>query len=334
MGFGSMLKDYLEYHKISQTDFAMRLGISTKHLNEIVNGNSNLSLELMHAISLLTDIDVNLIFYVENKKTMQDYLNHTFQSDKEIKDFLNHYFLNEMNSKNWIVLKDKESLVQNSLDLLEFLGVKDFGLIDSYIDKRIKYKKKDNANITKIYLWIKHCDKILINQKVEEYKKDNLTFLLEELQIIRNHKFNSEELVALFNKYGIYLVIEDALPKTKVRGAMMVKNNNPAIYLTKYYREKSSFYFALYHELGHVKSDYNQAKSKIIVEDSEEEKCDTFALNQMIPSNLWEEIKNSTIPEKICKENQIPLCFLYSRMAYEGIISYSSKEYNKHKEMI
>lgn len=46
-GFGSMLKDYLEYYKISQTDFAERLGISTKHMNEILNGKTNISEELM-----------------------------------------------------------------------------------------------------------------------------------------------------------------------------------------------------------------------------------------------------------------------------------------------
>ena len=61
-GFGSMLKDYLEYYKISQTDFAERLGISTKHMNEILNGKTNISEELMLGIILITDIDVNLIF--------------------------------------------------------------------------------------------------------------------------------------------------------------------------------------------------------------------------------------------------------------------------------
>ncbi len=67
-GFGSMLKDYLDYYKISQTDFADRLGISQKHMNEIINGKTKISPELMILISLLTDIDVNLIFLVEQRK--------------------------------------------------------------------------------------------------------------------------------------------------------------------------------------------------------------------------------------------------------------------------
>ena len=145
-GFGSMLKDYLEYYKISQTDFAERLGISTKHMNEILNGKTNISEELMLGISLITDIDVNLIFYVETKKRIYEYLNERFNSKKEM---------------------------------------------------------------------------------------------------------------------------------------------------------------------------------------------DNFALNQMIPDNIWNNVKIDPLErEKICKDNNIPLCFLYSRLAYEGIISYKSKEYNNHKEVI
>ena len=35
-GFGSVLKDYLEYHNISQVEFAESLDITPKHLNEIL----------------------------------------------------------------------------------------------------------------------------------------------------------------------------------------------------------------------------------------------------------------------------------------------------------
>ena len=54
-GFGSMLRDYLEFYKISQTEFAERLGVSTKHVNKIINDQADISIELMLAISLITD---------------------------------------------------------------------------------------------------------------------------------------------------------------------------------------------------------------------------------------------------------------------------------------
>lgn len=66
-----------------------------------------------------------------------------------------------------------------------------------------------------------------------------------------------------------------------------------------------------------------------------EKEIDAYALNEMIPSNIWNKIKeNKNNITKLCIENNIPLCFVYSRMAYEGLISYNSKEYNEHKERI
>ncbi len=338
-GFGNMLKEYLKFYKISQTQFADSLNITQKHMNAILNENADLSEELIVAISLLTDIDPRLILLSENKKRMHNYLHTKFNNEKEIKEYLNSFYIKELQKKKWLKLKDENSCVQNAVDLLECLKVRNFDMLDIFLDKRIMYKKKDDANRVKIYLWIKRCDSLIKGKEIKEYSKDNFNQLLEELIIERNKKFNEENLIKLFNKYGIYLVIEDALKGTKVRGATLVKGTNPCIYMTRYYKEKASFYFALYHELSHVKTNYNMAKNKVIIASDEEnefeKKADVFAINNMINDLVWNKIiLNLDKKEFIAHENNIPLCFLYSRLAYENIIKYSSKEYNQHKEMI
>jgi HTH-type transcriptional regulator/antitoxin HigA len=336
-GFGSMLKDYLDYYKISQTDFADRLNISVKHLNKIINGSASMSIELMLAISVLTDIDVNLILYVENKKNLKKYLYEKYKDEKGINSFLNAYYINELKKKNWITFKDEKSSVQKALDLLDYLGISSFDNIETYMKKRILYKKKNNADLNKIYLWIKRCDSLIADKQIKEYSSSYLKTLFKDLEDERCKPFNKESLETIFNNYGIYLVIEDALEGSKVRGCSLVKGTNPAIYITKYMHEKSSFYFTLYHELCHIKSDYNEAKNKIFIcEDGleNEEKADSFAINKMIDPIVWNEIINSNNKDDVCKKNKIPLCFMYSRMAYEGKIKYSSKILNEHKEKI
>ena len=343
LGFGNMLKDYLEYYKISQTDFANRLNISQKHMNEILNENADISIELMLAISLITDIDPKLILLVENKKNVYNYLQKKFKNENEINKFLNGFYLKEMAEKKWIKLKDKDSYIQKAVDLLDYLNVRNFDMLDNYLDNRILYKKKDNTNNKKIYLWINRCDDLVKNQKTEDYNPKNLPLLLEELKNEQNNNFNENRLIKIFNKYGIYLVIEDALKGSKIRGCMMVKGDTPTIYMTKYLKEKSSFYFTLYHEIGHIKTDYNKAKSKIIIEDDENEiidnetKIDLFAITAMIDSKIWEEIKickSYNQMETICKQNKIPLCFLYSRLAKENMIKYNDALYIKNRESI
>lgn len=338
-GFGGMLRDYLDFYKISQTEFAERLGISTKHVNKIINDEAEISIELMIAISLITDIDPNLILKLENQKKINNYLLKKFKNEQQIKEFLNSFYIKEMIKLNWFKPKNITSYVQTSIDLLEYLKIKNFDVLENYMDNKVLYKKKDDANSKKVFLWIKRCDSLIKNKEISTYNKNKLPLLLEELKIERNKPFNKEQIIKIFNKYGIYLVIEEAIKGTKIRGCMMVKKNNPAIYITKYFKEKSSFYFTLYHELAHVKTDYNKAKNKIIVYDDtskeEEKQRDKFALNCMIEEKIWKQIiENYDKKEKLCKDNQIPLCFLYTRLAYEGLISYKSKEYLNNREKI
>ena len=70
------------------------------------------------------------------------------------------------------------------------------------------------------------------------------------------------------------LHVKKALTGTKIRGCFRVKGKQPAIYVTDNYAGKDSFFFELFHELGHCKSDYNEGKNKVIIDgnDLKEEK--------------------------------------------------------------
>ena len=333
-GFGSMLRDYLEYNKISQTDFADRLGISQKHMNEIINDKTSISLELMMAISLLTDIDVNLIYYVENKKNVYNKLINKYKTDKEINKLLNSYYINEMEKRGWIKLKDKSSLVQKYLDLVDFLKVKDLDTFNSYVNKRYLFKKKDNSNDIKISLWINHCDNMINKEDINTYDSNKFDLILTELRNERIKKYNEKKIIEILRKYGIILYIEDALKGSKIRGCCKVMVDTPVIYLTRYYKEKSSFYFTLYHELMHIKKDFNMLKNKIYITE-DESKIDELALDEMIPKMIYKKIlEDYSNKDKIAKDNKIPLCFLYTRLAKDGIIKYNSKEYLNNIEKI
>ena len=333
-GFGSMLRDYLEYNKISQTDFADRLGISQKHMNEIINDKTSISLELMMAISLLTDIDVNLIYYVENKKNVYNKLINKYKTDKEINKLLNSYYINEMEKRGWIKLKDKSSLVQKYLDLVDFLKVKDLDTFNSYVNKRYLFKKNDDSNDIKISLWINHCDNMINKKDINTYDSNKFDLILTELRNERIKKYNEKKIIEILRKYGIILYIEDALKGSKIRGCCKVMVDTPVIYLTRYYKEKSSFYFTLYHELMHIKKDFNMLKNKIYITE-DEESIDKLALEEMLPGSVYKSIlDNYSNRDKIAKDNKIPLCFLYTRLAKDGIIKYNSKEYLNNIERI
>lgn len=332
--FGLLLKDYLNYYKITQSDFAERLGISQKHMNEIINGTTNMSLDLMIAISLLTDIDVNLIASIEHERKVYTSLINNFGDEKAVKSFLNKFCLKELNEKKWVNFLDFSSTSSNAVDLLKFMKTKDFDVCSSYLEKRVAFKKLDDANLIKAFLWVRRCETLTVDVKVSEYDSKRLDALFNELNKESKRTFNEQSIINILSKYGIVLCVEDALKGTKVRGASLVKARTPYIFLTRYFKEKSSFYFALYHELAHIKRDYNMLLSKIYM-DTNDNEIDEYALDKMIDNKTWNNIlKDFENGEREFNSYNISKSFIYSRLAYEGKIKYSSKMYQNNIEKI
>ena len=338
-GIGSFLRRYMEYYNISGVDFSESLGITPKHLSEIINKNIDISDELVLAISLVTDFDVSYILKLENNKKMVRYLNERFKTEDNLKEYLNSFYIKELEKEKWIVLTHREDVYNNAIDLLKFLKVRNFDIIERKKENTL-FKKNTDSNTNKVLLWLSRCENLTKNQEVAEFKMSNIEDILTFLKEERNKKLDIDKLVKYFNSKGLYLVIEKALKGTKVRGASKVKRNKPAIYLTTLYQDKSSFYYALYHELGHIKKHYSMAKNKYLIDGEErlEEEADKFAFNEMISCDLWKIITESNDLENksldISKEYNIPMCFIVRSLAKEGYIKYNSSFYNKYIEKL
>ena len=337
IGFGGYLKDYLEHYNISQVEFADRLDISTKHLNEILNKNIDMSNELMVAISIITDIDINFIVKIENNKKIKQYLINKYGDN--LKEYLKKFNIKELDKKKWVNFKHIDDEYQNAIDILKFLKVRNFEGMNNILNN-ILYKKKEDSDETKLLLWITRCNEIANNQTIEEFKPENFNKIITFLKEESNNRFNYAKIQKEFNKNGFYFVIEDALPGTKVRGCSKVRKDKPTIYLTKLYNDKASIYFALYHELGHLKHSYNKAKNKYIIDSDEdlEKQADEFAINQMIDKKSWNEIISSNniieTSKKISKEKNIPMSFIVRILAYNKYIKYNDNFYNEYIEKI
>ena len=82
VSFSKYLKDYLEFHNISQTEFAMRLGISQKHMNELLNGKAQITSEMAANIERLTGISASFILKIENSKRIEEKILEEYGSEE------------------------------------------------------------------------------------------------------------------------------------------------------------------------------------------------------------------------------------------------------------
>ena len=335
--FGDYLKDYLEARDISQSEFATRMGVTQKHMNEILNGKTGITIEMAGNIERLTGISSSFIIAIENRRKIEENLLQKYGSKEELsKKIKKQYCVNELKKKKWLKFKDETNIIQTCIDLLDFMRIKDFNVIPELENKTLF--KKTGEDFAKLTLWIAHCDRITENQEVNEYTSSNFNKLIEEIKeyAYMADNYDPAEIQKILNKYGIYFCEEKALAGTKVRGCFKLRGKKPTIYTTKNYQAKDSFFFELFHELGHCKSDYNEAQKKVIFEgsDEQENRADNFALETMIPKNVWKKIEKDYSEENIfniSKQYRIPISFIVGRLANLNMISYRRKLYNENK---
>lgn len=335
--FKDYLIDYLDYYHISKKDFASRIGISQKHLIDILSGKCDIAPWIIISISLITDIPIEYILNIEaNYKlevSIDDYLK---KQSISISKFLNKFNYKELENRNYVKYTDSHDKYEVLKDILKFLRVTSPEKI-YLLDKNALYKSK-NDKPELLYLWLERCYRMTLEQNIREYKKENIdklvNFILNEAM---NNVFNEERLVKKFNECGVYLVIEDDLSGSKIRGAFKVHQNKPAIYLTRKHKRIADIYFALLHEIAHLKSDFNKAKGVNLVsfDNSNEDielKADNCAYNYMVDNNYYNSICKNNYD--INKEKKYPKSFIVYRLAHDKIISYNSSMYQKYNVLI
>lgn len=163
-------------------------------------------------------------------------------------------------------------------------------------------KKMRSGNVPNEYALLAWQARILERARNKIVHGEIADFELNDRWIIELKKLTKREdgparAQRLLAKKGIVLIIEKHLPGSYLDGAAMVgENDRPVIGLTLRYDRLDNFWFVLLHELGHVflhlfdglHYDFFDEESASN-DDSIEEEADRFALNTLIPDELWDQ---------------------------------------------
>lgn len=335
--FGLQLKEYLEFYNISNNDFSERINTTSKNLIDIIKGDVELSQNMIYNISFITEIPVSYIENVESNYKLDNTINNYLEKNNlTIRQFINKFNYKELSKEYNLKYTDERNDIWIAKDIMKYLRITNPEILYKQ-DNSIFYKSK-NDKPELLSLWLERCYKVVLEQNVNKYSKDNIEKLVEYIRDCANKNiFNKSDLINKFNEYGIFLAIENDLKGSKIRGAFKVLNDKPAIYITKKHKRYADIYFALLHELAHCKSDFNRAKSGSIVtvEDETKEdyelKADKTALNWMVNDEEYKLIKNRY--NDINNLNVIKSFYVY-RLAKDKIIEYSSNIYQENNKIL
>ena len=337
---GYYLRELIESLDMTRDEFSRRMGVSSKTVSEIVNGNQNMSIDIADRISNMTGTSIDL------------WLNLQKEYDKKVLEIENLIQLEE----------DKKILKQ-----IDFNYIKNMFDLDSFSDINLKIKrlkeifqisslnvlKKPNLIVSFRNPSGKFEDKNVINSNIM------LQIAKEKAKNIEVSKFNKKKLIASLNKIlslnleepeyvykklsellrdcGIAFVLLPHLKNSGINGAVTKINKNKIMLLLSDRNKYADiFWFSLFHELGHIiNGDF-----KVSMVDGDRDECeskaDEFAKNRLIDQDEFKKfIKQGDFSKEailnFSNKNKIQPGILLGRLQAEKFIKYGYLNYLKTK---
>lgn len=154
--FKDLLNDYLEYSHISNKEFASRLGITPKHLTNILFGKQSLLAEIIEKISMITNIPIEYIYKMEADSFLEDDIENYLKVHKLTTiEFLKKWEYRFLIKNNYIDFSDTENKMNIIKDIVLYLRVPTIEQIYK-IDNGVFYKSK-NDKPELLLLWLEIC---------------------------------------------------------------------------------------------------------------------------------------------------------------------------------
>jgi Plasmid maintenance system antidote protein len=228
---GSLIKEYLEANGIRQEKFAEYLGISEKHISDLINGKLYLTKDIAFKLEEIIK-EVPDSYWLNYEKKYREYLTSQssmkLYSKEELKEIAQRFkFSAVFKGLGW-------DLQKQANEMLEILRIPNFESFDDVYDKLSIDFMEDGGEKEAIAVWLGLArDEIdLQNDDIGEFSSEELKKNLNRLkQIALNSDYEKSIKSArkLLNKCGVNLVICEPINNSKVRGALTTYVRKPVI---------------------------------------------------------------------------------------------------------
>lgn len=325
---GATIKEQLIDRGLSQKEFALRMGMSEKHISKLINGDVQLTPEVAVRLEMVLGIPAkfwNKLEATYREKLIKANAENEMDSDKELVKKLPY---REMAKNGWVPetreATEKVIYLRKYFEVVNLEIIKDMKL-SKIACRRLAETEKGNLALL---AW---AQKAKLEARAIETSLIDLKTLKEKLPEIRsmtamNPADFCPKLIEMLSGCGIALVFLPHIGGSFLHGATFCDGNKIVVGLTVRGKDADKFWFSLFHELGHILFGHiNQSDGTT---DEDEEAADNFAKETLIPTvefNAFTSL-NDFSKTSICSfaQKQNILCgIVVGRLQKEGFINYN-----------
>lgn len=328
---GYYLKEMVEESGLTQEDYAKRLGTTPKNLSILIRGEQSLSIDIATKLSRMYGTTIN---YWLNLQQTYDAMRAEFLSNEELKKerevfkLLDYKYFRD----NFGLPNLPRKIDEQIKCVREFLSIASLSVLRE-IDLAVSFRSySDNLSLSNI-VNANTMVQIAINRALKEETvkfnkkkfEDAVDFALTQT---RNHEGFLPVVKKAFNNAGVVLVVLPNLKNSGINGATKKVDGKILLMVNDRRHFADTFWFTLFHEIGHIMSGDYGITFKDNKDESEDE-ADLYAQQKLIPQRQYEEFINShnVFDERtICQFaeliNQDP-GIVYGRLQNDGKIEFT-----------
>lgn len=327
---GETIKENMEVLGMTQKELATRMGITEKHLSNILNGKAPITYDT--ALNLEKVIGPSAEFWMELES---GYQLDKARLDKENEmvidlDILKSIKYKEMSKRKWV--KETTDRRQRVANCRKFFGVANLSLISKTTSVMFRKNEMGTEKNLNIIAWLREAELEGMKVNTEDFDKNKLKKLIpvfRQLTLESASEFYPK-MKKLCADCGVALVLVEDLPGNGISGATIWRNGKAILALTVRGKRADIFWFTLFHELAHI---INHKKEQCDINFDKntgdlEKQANEIAREYLIPNDLYNKfidnynVKNKSNIINYSKAIGIAPSILVGRLMFDEYISY------------
>ncbi|MBQ9872427.1 MAG: HigA family addiction module antidote protein [Eubacterium sp.] len=294
---GYYVKEIVDESGLTQQDFAKRLDTTPKNLSILIRGEQRLSIDIAMKLSRLIGTSID---YWLNLQKAYDALIAEFNSEKELTEerkvfehFDYKYFRDNYGLPALPRQKDKQIK-----ELRTFLHLASLTILykpDMFVSYRTdrESQHKSIANTIKANTMVQIATNQALQSNAPKYDKKKFEKAIDyALTLTKNHEGFYPLIKKAFWESGVCFVILPNISGSKTNGATKKLGDNILLMVNDRRLSSDSFWFTLFHEIGHIiNGDYGISSDEDV--GAKEEAANRYAQDSLIPRDKYKEFVHS-----------------------------------------
>lgn len=288
---GYYLKEIIDESGLTQEDFARRLGTTPKNLSILVRGEQSLSIDIATKLSRMLG---TTIAYWLNLQQAYDEKKAEFLSEEELKKEREVFKLIDYTYfRDNFGLPDLPRKVDEQIKhVREFLSVSSLTVLQERnfaVSFRSYTEELSRSNIVNANVMVQIAINRALRMDTSKYNRKKFEKAVDfALTQTKNHEGFLREVKNAFGKAGVALVVLPNLKSSGINGATKKVNGKVMIMVNDRRHYADTFWFTLFHEIGHVLN----GDLGITFKNETEDEADLYAQRRLIPEDAYIEFKN------------------------------------------